>query len=269
MKPITVYTILNSWPLMTYQFWSEVIYLRSKFSLTPNYKQLLLKQQYTEINICSVYIPPNDHIDKNELNKLIVQLCKLFILLGDLNSHNTIWGNKQIEKWNAWRNNRNNLFIYTQSAVYLNPTSGNLSAIDLTLCDPLIYIDYDWRLYQDTCSSDHFPIVLEISEPNEEGSTQWKLKRVDWGKIQKWMYKKTANQGHKWWWGLFTKTLNTIAAECISKWQIKNIQNKPWFDKDCQEATTLRLVALWKFSGMPTTQSNWVQTPQSTGSQDN
>ena len=44
------------------------------------------------VNICSIYIPPHDPINDKKLNKLIEQNLKLHILLGDLNSHNTVWG---------------------------------------------------------------------------------------------------------------------------------------------------------------------------------
>ena len=44
------------------------------------------------VNICSIYIPPHDPINDKKLDKLIEQIPKPDILLGDLNSHNTIWG---------------------------------------------------------------------------------------------------------------------------------------------------------------------------------
>ena len=49
--------------------------------------------------------------------------------------------------------------------INLIPTSTNLqvhSAIDLTLCDPVSYMDYGWKVHDDLCGSDHFPILLEI-----------------------------------------------------------------------------------------------------------
>ena len=44
------------------------------------------------ITICSIYIPPHEQINETELKNLIKQLTKPFILLGDFNSHNTLWG---------------------------------------------------------------------------------------------------------------------------------------------------------------------------------
>ena len=46
--------------------------------------------------------------------------------------------------------NSNNLCLHNQnSQTHLNPSSGSFSAIDLTLSDPLIFIDYNWRVYKD------------------------------------------------------------------------------------------------------------------------
>lgn len=49
------------------------------------------------ISSCSVYITPNDPIDGTELDKLLKQLPKPFILMGDFNSHNIIWGCKNTD----------------------------------------------------------------------------------------------------------------------------------------------------------------------------
>ena len=38
------------------------------------------------VNICVIYIPPHDRINNKKLDKLIEQIPKAHILLGDLNS---------------------------------------------------------------------------------------------------------------------------------------------------------------------------------------
>lgn len=91
-------------------------------------------------------------IDKNELNKIIVQLRKLVILLGNWKSHTSVWGSKQTYRTGGPLEetiNSNSLYLFNAgSETYLNPTYGNLSAIDLTSYDPLIYTDKDFRVYQ-------------------------------------------------------------------------------------------------------------------------
>ena len=56
------------------------------------------------VNICSTSIYPHDPINNQKLNKLIEQIPKLHILLGDFNSHYAIWGCLKInEKAWIWR----------------------------------------------------------------------------------------------------------------------------------------------------------------------
>ena len=58
--------------------------------------------------------------------------------------------------------NSNNLCLHNQnSQTLLNPSSGSFFAIDLTLSNPSIYTDYNWRVYKDPCCSDHYPIIME------------------------------------------------------------------------------------------------------------
>ena len=42
---------------------------------------------------------------------------------------------------------------------------GTYSTIDLTLDNASIFQDYNWKVHDDTCGSDHFPIILENSDP--------------------------------------------------------------------------------------------------------
>ena len=56
--------------------------------------QLYLHQKITS---CSIYIPPDQIFTQQELEKLIQQLPKPFILSGDFNSHNKIWFDKKTD----------------------------------------------------------------------------------------------------------------------------------------------------------------------------
>ena len=46
------------------------------------------------VTLCSFYFPPSSQIDTKKLDHLIDQLPKPFILMGDFNSHHTLWGSK-------------------------------------------------------------------------------------------------------------------------------------------------------------------------------
>ena len=45
-----------------------------------------------KITLCSLYLPLSIPINVADLDNLISQLPKPFLLLGDFNSHNTLWG---------------------------------------------------------------------------------------------------------------------------------------------------------------------------------
>ena len=45
-----------------------------------------------EITICSVYIPPSFSLNSQHLDNLLQQLPSPYILLGDFNGHNILWG---------------------------------------------------------------------------------------------------------------------------------------------------------------------------------
>ena len=98
----------------------------------------------------------------------LLQLQKPFIIMGDFNSHSNVWGCRDTyQKGTIIEDviNRNNLLLYNKSYTYLHPGKGTYSAKDLTLVDASIFLYYSWKVHDDTCGSDHFPIILENSGP--------------------------------------------------------------------------------------------------------
>ena len=87
--------------------------------------------------------------------------------MGDFNSPNIISGAKTTNKRGQIIEkilNNNNLCLNNRnSQTHLYPSSGLISAIDLTLIDLSVFIDYNWRVYKDPSSSDHDPIIMENS----------------------------------------------------------------------------------------------------------
>ena len=78
--------------------------------------------------ICSIYIPPQDPINKEQLNNLINQLPKPYILMGDFNSHNILWGSRTMNKRGQTLEkiiNNNNLCLHTNCTATC-PLSRNL-----------------------------------------------------------------------------------------------------------------------------------------------
>ena len=193
------------------------------------------------ITIWSIYIPSHNQIIDTELDQLLQQLPRPFILIDDFNSHNIIWRCKEINKKGKILEkiiNENNLCLLNIGMqTYINPFSRNTSAIDLTICDPSIYMDFSWQVYDDTCGSNHFPILLINIKPTGEKILRWKLDKANWEKFketckEKPTHKEPNNDTIEY----FTETLNSIAIDCIPRNATPNKQNIPWFNNKCQEA---------------------------------
>ena len=172
--------------------------------------------------------------------------------MGDFNSHNIIWGCKEINKKGKILEkiiNENNLYLLnTAMQTYINPFSGNTSAINLTICDPSIYMDFSWQVHNDTCGSDHFPILQHNIKPTRVGGIlHWKLDKANWRKFEekykeKLMHKEPNNDTIEY----FTEMLTSIAINCIPKNSTPNKRNRPWFNNRCQEAIRQRKAAFKK-----------------------
>ena len=113
------------------------------------------------VPICSLYIPPHDLINEKELNNLIKQLPKLFILMGDFISHNKIWRRKTMNKRVQILKKKiksNNLCRHNEKfQTHCDTSLGTFSIINLNLSDLSFFIDHNWRVYKDLCSSNQNP----------------------------------------------------------------------------------------------------------------
>ena len=79
--------------------------------------------------------------------------------------------------------NGNNLCILNnKSLTYLNPSTSFYSAIDITQSDPSSYMDCTWKVHNNPCCSDHFSIILEITQPIHSNNrpTCWKTNEAEW-----------------------------------------------------------------------------------------
>ena len=146
---------------------------------------------HTAITICCVYLPPNSSICIQDLDDLISQLPSPFLLLGDFNGHNIIWGckdtndrGKKLE--NFISNHGLCIFNDNKTQTYLHPASGSYSAIDLSICSPNLFLDSSWEIGDDLCGSDHFPIFLTYNGPlMPEKIQRWNLSKADWNLFQR------------------------------------------------------------------------------------
>lgn len=146
------------------------------------------------ISVCNIYLPNSQSLDANEIKDLIKQLPKPFILLGDFNSHNTIWGsNKSDTRGRQMENiiDEEDLIILNNGQpTHFNMSNGRLSAIDLTLCSTAIAPKCNWGVLEQLHDSDHFPILLYVDCPHSipdsfARSLKWNYDKANWEQYKK------------------------------------------------------------------------------------
>ena len=97
------------------------------------------------IHTCSIYIPLHDRSCGIKMNELLQQIPKPNLMLGDLNSYSTVWRCQKTDKKGKDKEkviqNNNLCILDNKSLTYLNSFTGSYSVIDLTLCDPINYMD--------------------------------------------------------------------------------------------------------------------------------
>ena len=208
-----------------------------------------------KLTICTLYLSPSLRVDARHLDDLIDQLPSPFLILGDFNAHNLLWGcttnntrgnliEKIIEK--------HDLCLFNDSSyTHINPATLSTSAIDLSLCHPSIYLNYAWKVADDLYESDHFPIFLTSTDRESDiGTKRWQFHRADWTHFQllceaeinnNILLSLTPTQ-------LFTDTLLNIAEKTMTKSSGKRKRpHYPWFNDKCKEAISQRRKALAHF----------------------
>ena len=211
------------------------------------------------ITLCSIYIPPSSRISPKDLDDLVPQLPSPFILLGDFNGHYILWGSKDINDKGriiaSFIDNHGLCLYNTKSPTYLHPATGTYTSLDLSICFPTLL--YDWKVHDDLCGSDHFPIFLNNIGPDlDEPVSRWKLNKANWAQFQTLCttllledtVRKADDPIES-----FASILINIAEETVTKTSTKSKKaNKPWFTDDCKTAIKQRKGALRQFNNRPT-----------------
>ena len=214
-----------------------------------------------EITICSVYIPPSFSLNSQHLDNLLQQLPSPYILLGDFNGHNILWGGQNNDSRGELIENfitKNDICIMNdKSYTYHSPSTKSFTSIDLSFCHPSLFLDYNWSVCEDQHNSDHFPIIIEQNTfSTEDHNPKWKLNRANWdlfntlctGKLIPENFKESSDPISD-----FTSSLIEISKECIPQTSTNPTKSNPWYNDDCKEAIKQRKQALSKFKRSPNT----------------
>ena len=138
-----------------------------------------------------------------------------------------------------------------------NQPNGIYTSLDLSICSPTLLLDYDWKVYDDLCCSDHFPILLSNVGPDvDEPASRWKLDKADCDQFRTLgaarLHEDTVRRADD---PIesFASILINIAEKAVPGTAMKSQKaKKPWFTDDCGTAVGQRKGALRQFNNRPT-----------------
>ena len=138
-----------------------------------------------EMTICSIYLPPDLTFSTNDIQNIIDQLPSPFLILGDFNAHNPLWGGSILDNKGKIIEDvidSNPVTLFNDSSMtFHNIYNNQLSAIDLSLCSSNIHLDYSWSVNEYLNGSDHYPIHLKYNRNSPtESVPKWKVEEADW-----------------------------------------------------------------------------------------
>ena len=197
------------------------------------------------ITLCSLYLPPTDLLEQDELIQLIRQLPKPFLICTDANSKHMMWGSPCCDQRGMiWMGVINQLELHVLNdgqPTRLDESTGVMSHIDLTLASSDIASLFEWNPDRDLHSSDHFPLHIHFRPmtliPDLPSIfSGWNTKKADWMAFQT-----TCNIR-------FNEALGVTNCDSMTEEIIntakqfiptKNANSKyqcPWWSSDCREA---------------------------------
>jgi endonuclease/exonuclease/phosphatase family metal-dependent hydrolase len=92
------------------------------------------------ITVCNVYLPESAPVTRSNLEALVQQLPRPFLLLGDFNAHDPLWGSTRSQSTRRGRilasfiEDFNLLLLNNGEKTRFNAFNGEYSSIDLCLC---------------------------------------------------------------------------------------------------------------------------------------
>ena len=145
------------------------------------------------ITLCSVYLPPSSPIGIKKRDHPIDQLPKLYIFVGDFNSHHTLWGRTDTnDKGRAVEDfitKHDRVLLNDRYSTYLHPAYWFLLIIEPNCMQPWTFsrlymegfTDFTWKVCDDLHGSDHYPIqISEVGPSVQQRPQRWKLHKANW-----------------------------------------------------------------------------------------
>ena len=162
----------------------EVIPLNTTLQATAI--RLVLNKKYT---LCSLYLP-HHNINADEIEDLLQQLPRPFVLQGDLNARSGLWRDtvenprgKMIEE--IIRNN-DVIVMNDGRATHYHSQTNTYSIVDLAICSADCGLDFEYDVLESLYLSDHYSAILEpVSFSNNISYVpSFNVDRADWNSFK-------------------------------------------------------------------------------------
>lgn len=210
----------------------------------------------SKMTICNIYLPDfNWNVD--DIRQIIHQLPSPFILAGDFNSHNPLWGSTRkdvrgkiietiIDEFNL-------VILNTGEGTYLNNRSHNFTCIDLTICSPSLTTKLHWKTLEDSLFSNHIPILIQYisQEIKPINKRRWIIERADWTTFRNLMNPIDISEDINEAVNRLTYLINNIAEKSIPQSRGSSVKSIPWWNNEVQSAIKAKKRALNKFKKHP------------------
>lgn len=216
------------------------------------------------ITICSLYLPPSMVVDQRDFENLCDQLPSPFLILGDLNAHNPLWGGARADSRGKMLErvllSRPLCLLNTGTPTHVNTITRSFSAIDISLCSPSVFHCIDWAVEQNPRGSDHYPVVVKFQSTINNLTMRpprWKLKEANWS-----LYQKEANLQSLSFEDVSVEEANDLITSAITNAATLSIPQtsgrlprrpKPWWTDDCEKTRKEQNRAWGVFRRYPST----------------
>ena len=206
------------------------------------YLAVTVSKSTKTFTVCSLYRPHRQHLVLHELQTLASRLPTSSIVMGDFNAKSLVWGNSESNKsgdiMELFLQNSDYTLYNDKSHTYIHPAYNTPSTLDLTLASPRLFLDYSWKVLDDSHGSDHFPILLMSTENSEpDHIPKAKLSKANWEFLQnQCINTMEVNPESDDAMESFTNQLIEIMEDSIPKTSTKTKHPKPWFTPEVRES---------------------------------
>ena len=246
-------------------------YAKHEIKLNTNLQAVAISIKLNKkITICSFYHPPGEGVNfsQRELEDLINQLPKPFMILGDFNAHNNLWYGDETDKRGSIIENiltvRDMHFLDKNKDTHVYERNGSIksSHIDLSLCSTSLLMDYEWGTYDQLLDSDHYPVWLRTGQGRRPVSfPKWVISKANWPqftekatpimRVSEFDSSQEANMYGK-------SFILDAAKESIPKTSgNETFYRSPWWNKECSKFKRSRAHDWRKFKNKSISKAEW------------